>query len=146
MSITPIFTTRKLEKTIKGFISKEEEESNEFLGSWVFPNIRKADLENISTIFKEAFYAQLIYDGILVDYELIENIIGDVGLYETNNDRSSLGILNYCLDNMEDWKNQFQTFENMPFRDLNNRLNRIPYSFLNLRYPKEEMSSLIQTF
>jgi hypothetical protein len=164
MSSTSIFTTRKLEKTVKGFLTKEVSENEDSFGGWVanlfhvshkkcwilihqqtkyilvFPNIRKPDLEDISTVFKEAFYGQLIYDGIFVDYDFIDKIIGDVNLRPTNNDRSSLGILNYCLENFDEWKKQYVTFENMPFRDLNNRLNRIPYSFLKLKYPKEEMS------
>lgn len=168
MSNTNIFTTRKLEKTIKGFIEKRVLENEEIEENWVanlfhvshkkcwilihqktkyilvFPNIRKADLEDISTVFKEAFYGQLIYDGIFVDYDLVDKIIGDVTLRATNNDRSSLGILNYCLSSFDAWKEQFQTFENMPFRELNNRLNGIPYTFLKLKYPKEEMSVFLR--
>lgn len=170
MNRTSIFTSRKLEKTIKGFIAKNEVESSEYLGSWVatifyvshkkcwilinsktkyilvFPNIRKDDLENLSSLFAEAFYAQLIYDGIFVDYSLVEKMIGEVDLFETNNDRSSIGILNYCLQNLEMWKNQYEVFENMPFRELNNRLNNIPYSFLKLKFPKEEMNEILKTF
>ena len=170
MSKTQIFTSRKLEKTIKASIGKKEEESTDYLGSWVatifhvshkkcwilinsktkyvlvFPNIRKNDLESLSSLFTEAFYAELIYDGIIVDYSLIEKIIGAVSLFETNNDRSSIGILNYCLEYLEMWKNQYQVFENMPFRELNNRLNNIPYTFLKLKFPKEEMSQILRTF
>ena len=168
MNQTSIFTTRKLEKSVKGFISKQSLVEEDSSGNWVanlfhvshkkcwilihqqtkyilvFPNVRKSDVENISTIFKEAFYGQLIYDGIFVDYDFVEKIIGDVNLKQTNNDRSSLGILNYCLSSFDAWKEQFQTFENMPFRELNSRLNGIPYTFLNLKYPKEEMSVFLQ--
>lgn len=170
MNRTSIFTSRKLEKTIKGFIAKKEDESTDYLGSWVatifhvshkkcwilinsrtkyilvFPNIRKNDLESLSSLFAEAFYAQLIYDGIFVDYSLIEKIIGEVDLFETNNDRSSIGILNYCLQNLEIWKEEYQVFENMPFRELNSRLNNIPYSFLKLKFPKEEMNEVLKNF
>lgn len=169
MTRTSIFTSRKLEKTIKKSLSKNEAEPSEFLGYWVatiffvnhkkcwilinsktryilvFPNVRKPDMENFSSLFAEAFYAQLIYDGIFVDYDFIEKIIGEVNLFQTNNDRSSLGILNYCLSSIEEWKKQFKNFEEMPFRDLNSHLNKIPYTFLKLKFPKEEMNEFLKS-
>ena len=99
MTTSPIFNTRKLEKTIIGFISKETqevEEINDYLGGWVanlfhvnhkkcwilinqktkyilvFPDVRKPDINDISNVFKEAFYAQLIYDGIIIDYNFVK--------------------------------------------------------------------------
>lgn len=111
----------------------------------VFPNVRKPDMESFSSLFAEAFYAQLIYDGIFVDYDFIDKIIGEVNLFQTNNDRSSLGILNYCLSSIEEWKKQFENFEEMPFRDLNSHLNKIPYTFLKLKFPKEEMNEFLNS-
>ncbi|MDD2982485.1 MAG: hypothetical protein PHQ74_03775 [Crocinitomicaceae bacterium] len=47
---------------------------------------------------------------------------------------------------LEIWKEEYQMFENIPFRELNSRLNNIPYSFLKLKYPKEEMNEVLKTF
>ncbi len=92
MNQTRIYTTRKLEKVIKGFISKNKKNENEYLGDWtatifyvnhkkcwliinkltryllILPNVKKTDLKNISSIFKETFYSQLIYDGIVTEF------------------------------------------------------------------------------
>ncbi|MFK5878970.1 MAG: hypothetical protein QM478_05680 [Flavobacteriaceae bacterium] len=170
MSKTNIFTTRKLEKVTKEFISKNDNNENEYLGDWtstlfyvshkkcwlainkltkyllILPNVKKNDLKNISSIFKKTFYAQLVYDGIITEYELIEKIIGGIQLSETNNDRSVNGSLNNCLLYLDDWKYEFGEFKNMPFKDLNHRLNSSPNKMLNWKYPKEKMEELIKGY
>jgi len=106
--------------------------------------MKKTDLKNLSSIFKETYYNQLIFDGIITDFELIEKIIGEINLCETNNDRSTNGSLNNCLFQIEDWKYEFGGFENMNFRDLNGKLNSSPNKMLNWKYPKEKMKETIE--
>ena len=172
MAATNIYTTRKLEKLINEFISEGLTVAieNEYLGNWtatlfyvnnkkcwliinmltkyllILPNLKKSDLKNISTIFKEALTSQLNYDGIISDYELVEKIIGEINLCPTNNDRSANASLNNALYQMDDWKSEFGTFENMPFRDLNTRLNTSPSKILKWKSPKEKMKELIKAF
>lgn len=167
---TQIYVTRKLEKTLSENISKEVGVENQFLGKWsanifyvsrkkcwllansttkyilVLSDLKKSDLKNFSNIFKETFYSQLIYDGIIVDYDLINKIIGEVELCETNNDRSANSYINYSLLYFKDWKYEFETYENMPFRDLNHRLNSLPSKMLNWERPREKMAELIKTY
>jgi hypothetical protein len=112
----------------------------------ILSDIKKSDLTNISQIFIETLYSQLIYDGIEVEYELIEKIIGEIELCETNNDRSTNGSLNNCILYLEHWKYEFENFENIPFRDLNNRLNSSPNKMLNWKYPKEKMKEVINAY
>ncbi|TXD81122.1 hypothetical protein ESY86_19075 [Subsaximicrobium wynnwilliamsii] len=170
MNQTKIYTTRKLEKVTKESIAEDNDKDTEYLGAWtatlfyvshkkcwliinkltkyllILPDVKKSDLKNIETIFKETLYSQLIYDGIITEFELIEKIIGGIALCETNNDRSVSGSLNNCLPYLEDWNYEFRDFENMPFRDLNNRLNSSPNKMLNWQYPKERMSELLTTY
>ena len=167
---TQIYVTRKLEKTLSKNISKEVGTKNQYLGKWsanifyvskkkcwllansrtkyilVLSNIKKNDLKNISNVFKETFYSQLIYDGIIVDYNLISKIIGEIELCETDNDRSTNSYINYSLLYFKDWKYEFKNYENMPFRDLNNRLNSLPSKMLNWKRPREKMDELIKTY
>jgi len=167
---TNIFTTRKLEKTTNEFISSQVSIENEFLGNWtatlfyvsnkkcwliinkltkylvIIPNVKKSDLKNISTIFKKTLYFQLNNDGIKTDYTLVDKIIGEINLCETNNDRSTSGSLNNCLFQMDDWKKDYGTYDNMPFRDLNNKLNSSPNKMLNWKYPKEKMDEMIKAY
>ncbi len=170
MSKTKIYTTRKLEKIATEFISEDDKNENEYLGNWsttlfsvshkkcwliinkmtkyilILPNVKKSDLKNISTIFKENFYSQLICDGIVTEYELIEKIIGRIELCETDNDKSANGSLNNCLAYFDDWKFDYGNFENMPFRELNSRLNSSPNKMLNWKYPKEEIAERIKAY
>jgi len=167
---TKIYTTRKLEKVTKQFISENNEIENDYLGDWtstlfyfshkkcwliinkstkyllILPNVKKSDLQNLSSIFKETFYSQLAFDGIITDYKLIEKIIGEVKLFETNNDRSTNGSLNNCLWQIEDWKYEFGDFDNIDFRDLNGKLNSSPNKMLNWKYPKEQMNEMIKAY
>ena len=167
---TKIYTTRKLEKVTKEFISENNETENEYLGDWtstlfyvshkkcwllinkltkyllILPNVKKSDLKNIASIFKETLYSQLTYDGIITEFGLVEKIIGEIKLCETNNDRSVNGSLNNCLLYLEDWKYEFGDFENMNFRDLNGRLNSSPNKMLNWKYPKEKMDEMINAY
>jgi hypothetical protein len=167
MSITRIFTTRKLEKVVAKYISENNSNKNDLLGDWsstlfyvshkkcwlvinkmtkyvlIIENVKNTDLKNISSIFKRALHEQLIYDGIKVDFGLIEKIIGKLYLYQTDNDRSTNGTLNSILPCLEDWKYEFGNFENMPFRELNGRLNGQPYKSLNWQFPKEKMKEII---
>ncbi len=168
--MTSIHTTRKLEKISKGFIQENVVDENEHLGSWsatyfnmsykkcwvlinkttkytlILPNIKKIDLENFSSVFNDALYEQLILDGIVVERPWIEKLIGDVILRPTSNDRVLGGTLNNILLTLEHWKNEFQDFDNMPFRDLNSRLNAWPHKSMEWCYPKEKMSEILNHF
>ena len=170
MSKTKIYTTRKLEKSVVEFISENENFENEYLGDWsstlfhvshkkcwliinkptkyilILPNIKKTDFKNISSIFKKTFHEQIINDRIKVEYEIIEKIIGEINLCETDNDRSINGTLNNILPYFEDWKYEFKDFENMPFRELNGRLNGQPNKQLNWLFPKEKMNEMIKAY
>lgn len=169
MGQTKIYTTRKLEKVTTEFISENNHIENQYLGDWnstlfyvshkkcwlainkltkyilILPNVKNAELKNISSIFKETLYKQMIYDGIKIDYKWIDKIIGEVKLYETDNDRSASGSLNNIFYYIEDWKYEFETYENMPFRELNGRLNSQPNKLLNWLYSKEKMDEVIKS-
>jgi len=168
--ITQIFTTKKLEAVTKEFISEKESKTNDFLGDWnailfyvsgkkcwmlinkltkymlILQDVKKADLKRIDLIFKETIYSQLLFDGIIVEFSLIEKIIGEVKLCKTDNDRSSNGLLNHNIWIMEDWKEEFKNFDNMNFRDLNNRLNSVPVKSIGWKHPKEKMAEVLMSF
>lgn len=170
MSLTTIYTSRKLEKVSKEFVSKFCMESNTYLGAWsatlftvsrkkcwllinkqtkyllILADVKKSDLKNITTIFKATLYKQLTFDGIVIKFDVLEKMIGEVKLCETDNDRSANGSLNNCLFQMDDWKRMYGNYENMVFRDLNNRLNSSPNKMLNWKYPKEKMGEMIKAY
>lgn len=144
---TKIYTTRKLERLIKKRMGTDANVDGGKLGKWnatvfykdkkkcwlftngptrynvILTDIRAADVARIDTLFKEAFYGQLIYDGILVDYETVESMVGQLVFLPTDNDRSMTGFQNQRLYDMEFWKYEFETLEDMPINDLTNRMN-----------------------
>lgn len=170
MNTTSIYTTRKLEKTVKELISVNEQKTNNYLGDWtstifyvshkkcwliinnltkyllILENVKKSDLKNINTIFKQTLHSQFKYDGIDTGIETIEKIIGKIELHGTNNNQSANGSLNNCLLYLDDWKFEYGNFENMDFRDLNNRLNSSPNKMLNWKHPKEKMRDEIKAY
>ncbi|WP_334113776.1 DUF6933 domain-containing protein, partial [Paucihalobacter sp.] len=122
MPTTSIHLTKKLEKLVKKLISKEPEGSDALLGNWnatvfyvdrkkcwlitnadtkynvVLTDIKASDLKRIEHLFKNAFYGQLVYDGIIIDFETINAAIGSLQFLPTNNDRSTLGFQNHSLE------------------------------------------------
>ncbi len=164
-----IFVTRKLEEKIKGAICEEANVvKNDFIGDWsaflfsishkkcwlllnketkyifILANIKKADLPDITAIFKQELYEQLKYDNINVKLDFVERIVGDVKLRHTDNDKKAIGTLNSYAYYFEDWKYQYKKFENMPFRDLCGRINSLPSDKLNWKLPKDKMKEVIE--
>ena len=169
---TAIFTTKKLEKTISKHVSdKTQAKKNDYLGDWnanifyahkkkcwllmnyktkyvvVLNGIKASDIKNIDTIFKETFYNQLIYDGIIVDYKLIEKIIGKVQLFSTNNNRSATGSINDYLLHYKDWVSRSNSYDEMNFKKISGILNTLLLNtILNFEKPKKPMSELLNSF
>jgi uncharacterized protein DUF6933 len=115
---TPIHISKKLEKLISKHIGKRTSESNFYLGKWnanifyvdrkkcwlftnsetkfsiIIPNLKSADIKNITEIFTENLYSQLIYESILIDFEQLKDWIWKVfyrnvflGFFNENNIR-----------------------------------------------------------
>lgn len=147
---TPIYTSKKLEKTIKKLIQNDENSETGILGKWnatifyvdrkkcwlisnaktqyclILPDIKSADLNSIGKIFKDSLYEQLKNDGIYIELEKLNEIIGEIEFHPTDNDRKTAGFQNHKLANLEYWKVYYGKYENMPFIDLASGLNSIP--------------------
>lgn len=115
---TKIYTTKKLEKFIQKLISVETDAETGPLGKWnatvflvdrkkcwlftnaltmynvILPNVKPADFGNIEELFKSTLINQLIYDGIIVDFENLKRSIGNLVFFPTDNDRVTIGFLN----------------------------------------------------
>ena len=95
-------------------------------------------------IFKQTLLEQLQTDGIAIDMQKIQSLFGDTVLCTTNNDRRTIGVQNSLSVNFEDWKYEFGDFSNWPFRDLNRRINGIPYKQIGWKKPKEKMKEVLE--
>ncbi|NJY62851.1 hypothetical protein HC174_08790 [Salinimicrobium sp. CDJ15-81-2] len=174
---TNIYTTKKLEKFVKKLVRNDGEpegKSHTLLGDWnaalfyvdrkkcllftnkktkynvILSNVKASDLSSISEMFKNAFYSQLIYDGIISTYDHIKSLTGDLVFRPTDNDRSTLGFQNHSLANWDWWRDKYVTLEKMPMRELTGRINNVPikliksYKMDDYTYASIEMKKLIQ--
>jgi len=147
---TRIHTSKKLEKLVKKLIRTDQKGECGILGKWnatiffvdrkkcwllsnartqynvILSDIKVVDLANIDEIFKNALYGQLVYDGIIMDFDHLCAIIGELNFLPTDNDRKTIGFQNHRLQDLDWWKYEFGSLENMPIKDLTNRLNTSP--------------------
>ncbi|MFL1897270.1 DUF6933 domain-containing protein [Aquimarina sp. 2-A2] len=144
---TKIHTTKKLEKLIKKLISTDQNTEYGKLGKWnatifyvdrkkcwlltngitkynvILTDLRAGDLKNIDSIFLNSLYTQLIYDGIMTDFKQLQSIIGGLDFLPTDNDRSTTAFQNQRLYELDWWKYDFGSVENMPIKELTNKIN-----------------------
>lgn len=73
-----------------------------------------------------SFYGKVFIGGKIIAHKLIDSLVGEIKLYETNNDKSVNGSLNYSLLYIDDWKYEYGSFENMPFKELRADLTAYP--------------------
>jgi|TARA_R110000850_G_C9994993_1_gene467541 hypothetical protein len=150
---TYIHTSKKLEKTIKPLIQKNPGIDESLLGKWnatlfyvnrkkcwmvtnaqtqynvLLTDIKAAHLKNIEQIFKDTFYTQLVYDGIIIPFETVVTLIGNISFLPTDNDRSTTAFQNHRLEDMEYWKAKYGSLEHMPIKKLNHNMNTSPINF-----------------
>mgnify|MGYP006863238123 CR=1 FL=1 len=81
------------------------------------------DLKNIESIFKEAFYEQLIYDGIITDFKKVDSIIGQMDFLPTDNDRKTTGFQNQRLQDLTWWEDELAKFDSLIIKEVTHRLN-----------------------
>jgi len=147
---TRIYTSKKLEKLVKKLIRTDLNDECGILGKWnatvfyinrkkcwlvsnaktqynvILSDIKTGDLNKIEEIFKNALYGQLVYDGIIMDFDYLCAIIGGLIFLPTDNDRKTTGFQNHRLQDLDWWKHEFGNLENMPIKDLTNRINTCP--------------------
>ncbi|NOU18788.1 MAG: hypothetical protein HOO91_14625 [Bacteroidales bacterium] len=162
--ITKIYISRKLESLVsKSAIKAEDKVHDNPLGKWnatifyvshkkclmitnnnaiytvILDRIKTSDFSDLSKIFAETLFEQLLADDIKIDKSILLSMIGKVELFETDNDKSVIGIQNSVLPYVEDWKYEFGHIDNWPFREINRRINEIPYKQIEWLLPKEKM-------
>lgn len=168
MNVTEIYTSKKLESIVpEALIHDEPFGKFNPLGKWnatvffvsrkkcllltnsitrysVFiGGIRKSDFKNLSEIFVNTFTGQLKVDGIPIKEPAIRELVGEVALRPTDNDRPIIGTQKYILEYIDDWKYEFGEFANWDFRAINKRVNSIPYKQLGWLFPKEKMKIML---
>lgn len=169
MNVTEISTSRKLEYFVPEALIQDEY-SGKFnpLGKWnatlffvsrkkcllitnsitrysVFVGgIRKSEFKNLSEIFINTLIEQLKIDGIQSEELDIRNLIGETTLHPTDRNRAIAGTQKYILENVDVWKYEFGAFENWDFRDINRRINGVPYKQLGWLCPREMMKILLE--
>lgn len=147
---TKIHTTKKLEKLIKKLIGIDTKTKSGLLGKWnatvfyvdrkkcwlltngltkyniILPDIKASDLKRIEEIIISTLYAQLKYDGIMIKFESLRDILGSFAFLPTDNDRNTTGFQNQRLYELDWWRNDYENLESMPIIELTSRMNKGP--------------------
>ena len=147
---TKVYTTKKLEKFVGKLITSDTDAETGFLGKWnatlfyverkkcllftngftkysvILADIKSSDFKNLEERFKSTFINQLIYDGIIADFKKVDALIGALDFLPTDNDHVTKGFQNQRIYELEIWKEEFRTLEQMPMTELSSRMNRIP--------------------
>ena len=169
MNVTEIYTSKKLETIVpEALIQNKSCGKSNPLGTWnatvffvshkkcllitnsitrysvIIPGIIKSDFKNLSEKFIDTLIEQLKRDNIPSKELIIKKIIGEITLHQTNNNRPIIGTQKYLLEAIDVWKLQFGRFENWDFRDINRRINGIPYKQLGWLFPKDKMKILLE--
>ena len=105
--------------------------------------VRKSDFKNLSQIFINTLIEQLNVDGIPIREHAISELVGRVALHSTDNDRPIIGGQKYIIEHIDDWKYECGEFANWDFRDINKRVNSIPYKQLGWLFPHEKMKIVL---
>lgn len=165
---TKIYISRKLEKVIsKSLLNNGEIGIDNPLGKWtatlfyvshkkcllitnsltrftiILDRVVTTDFSDLSHKFARTFFDQLLVEGINTDLLTIKKLVGQVDLFSTDNDRRLIGTQNNILQYIEDWKYEFGHIDNWPFRDINSRINGIPYKELEWFYPREKLKIIL---
>ena len=117
--------------------------------NFILADIKASDLDKIEEIFKNTLYSQLAYDGIIMDYDDLDSILGGLDFLPTDNDRGITGFQNHRLYELDIWKYHYGSLENIPIKDLAHRMNKVPFHIGKSRkmsdytYSTTEMKKLL---
>lgn len=102
----------------------------------ILEDFKKTDFADLSPILSITLFKQLQIDEIDIKNLNISDLIGDVNLFKTDNDKKIIGTQNYILENMNYWNKNF-----VDFREINKIINNIPYSQLGWLNPKNGINN-----
>ena len=166
---TSIFTTKKLEKIIQKKIQTETFENSSLSGKWnasvlyvakkkclifvnsktfyavIIPRFSTLELKNINELFLKNFEDQLSYDKIESTSIDMNQFIGNLCFYKTDNDRKITGVINYYISKLDDMKYDYALFNASVIREMTGKLNLTPFKQLGWKIPKEKMIEMMKT-
>lgn len=144
---TSIHVSKKMEKSIKKSMTFTDNVEHGPLGKWnatlfymdrkkcwlisnattqyvfVLTGINSEKVKYITELFRNTLYTQLCYDGILIDSETIERLIGEIRFLPTDNDKRTTGFQNRRIYELSLWKEQYGFLVDMPIKELTHRMN-----------------------
>ncbi|MCG8827663.1 hypothetical protein G1J88_04585 [Tenacibaculum dicentrarchi] len=102
------------------------------------------DINNLDTLFIENLHQQLLFEKIAIDYDVISSKIGQIAFNSTNNNRKSIGVLNYNIEKLNYFKYEYSIFNSSVIREMTHKLNKTPFKQLDWKNPSEKMISLLR--
>jgi len=92
----------------------------------------------------------LIYDGIFTEYKNLENLLGELKFFSTDNDRRTIGFQNVHFNALEYHKFEYPNLADWPVRQYNGNLNDYPFYWGKVRTdemtdPVREMKLILES-
>lgn len=168
IKMTHIFTTKKLEKIIQKKINKDDSFVENKLGNWnanvfyiakkkcilfvnsktffsvVIPRFSVKYINNLDQLFIDNLQEQLLYENMEIDSKVMYSEIGEIKFNPTNNNRKTIGVINYNIEKMNYFKYEYPVFNNLVIREMTEKLNNTPFKQLDWKNPGEKMLSLLK--
>ena len=113
--------------------------------SFIIPKVKIQELNNITELFCKTLYEQLRFENIPINNDILRHWVKNVEFHKTDNDRKTIGVLNYNLGKIKNGKEEFYDFDNLSIHQITQRLNSIPFKELNWKNPREKMTELLNT-
>jgi hypothetical protein len=110
--------------------------------------LKKQDLNNIQSLFTEAFINQLYSDRILDNKQesVVRNNIGTIYFRPTDNDKSALGSLNDSIWRLTSWNTNESDLIAKVKDYVSKQINETPMGSINFKYAKELMQIKIKNY
>ncbi len=90
----------------------------------IVPDVKAKDIDRFLSLFLENMINQLIKSHI-VNPDKVNEFIGEVEFYPTNNDKSCIAYNNQRQQDLNYWKYEFDAYEEIPFYRIGSDFNEI---------------------
>lgn len=90
----------------------------------ILPELRAKELDDFASLFREHLINQLVQQH-LFNPDKVNEFIGEVVFYPTNNDKSCIAYNNQRQQELNYWKYEFDTFDEIPFSKIGSTINEL---------------------
>jgi hypothetical protein len=90
----------------------------------IVPDVKAKDLDRFVSMVREHMINQLVKKQ-LINPDKVNAFIGELEFYPTNNDKSCIAYNNQRQQDLNYWKYEFDTFDEIPFSKIGSNVNEL---------------------